>query len=774
MEGRAAHQMFSLGVMTGPKGRLSPPKRTQVEIVGRGLFVRVLLTFEFESQVDRVGRIFLLEQPWNAVLDKVWVNQDSLLGLEETPPPAHPLAPAQLAAVEEEMTKSSTHLITVCLDDDLDLSRLVFEFVLAVEMCWHEGSLVFGSGQGPQREIEFKGRWGLGGLAGSHLTFHEASSGCRLETLEASKYRWSERVTVSSSEPACVKLSLDEKKAASIAVYSPSSSADSNVGCAAVAVVAPIRPQLVRDPVRLAIALEVRNPQEGLLLRTLVEKIAGLLNERDEFCLLLAGTEEPQVLVPWSSMESFRDESLGKILAPSTLGRAPNIWKNVKELAPDYRGATHLLLASSGSRIYPGADFSLQIPVFVFAMGRNPHRNQLESLFQRQGGFLSEGTSEQIEEVLAKLRIRLSPPLLSDFKLEGWGLDDVRPTGSTQVFTDQPTLVFGLYEGLLPKTVTLSGQSPAGQKLAQRVKVELLEEMDLKPLYQDRVRRWDASSELFDARRGPKAMVICLSDREELNRRFPPASSDAVPTVIDNIGAQALGPPTIAIASPAVSLENEMLGAPELSVGEPDLFSMEPMFGSPVQILKMDNEDSGPLGANEPDLFEDPDSVSYIDPPPEEEMSDFPSGPPMIRKVEEEDLFLEPSSQTPQSMDEESSTGETSWEAAQAKSPMSGPGGVQANGPVSVSDSWRSEWIDKFLSLDDKDAQGFLTECSIDWLGLSLSLLEDSVVEPVLDRMENFRKIAVRSQREWGRYLEVHEREEADRQLAQSMTKFGL
>ncbi len=770
MEGRAAHQMFSLGVMTGPVGRLSPPKRTQVEIIGRGLFVKVRLTFDFDSQTDRLGRIFLLEQPWNAVLDKVWVNEDFLVDVEETPPPAHPLSPAQLAAVEEEMTKSSTHLLTVCLDDDVELERLVFDFVLAVEMCWHEGSLIFGSSHGPRRDVEFEGRWGLGGLAGSHLTFHEAASGCRLETLESSKHRWSERVTVTPSEAACVKLSLDEKKAASIAVYSPSSTSDSNLGCAAVAVVAPVRPQLVRDSVRLAIVLEVRNPQEGLLLRTLVEKIVGLLNDRDEFCLLLAGTEEPQVLVPWSSIESFRDESLGKILAPSTLGRAPNIWKNVKELAPDYRGATHLLLASSGSRIYPGAEFAIQVPVFVIAMGRNPHKSQLESLFQRQGGFLSVGTSDAIEDTLAKLRIRLCPPLLSDFKLEGWGLDDVRPTGSTQVFTDQPTLVFGLYEGLLPKTVTLSGQSPAGQKLAQRVKVELLDEMDLKPLYFDRVRRWDASTELLDARRGAKALVICLTDREELTRRFPLASTEVVPTVIDNIGTQVLGPPKISMDAPAVAFEDDSLGAPDLSFGEPDLFAMEPMFGSPVQILQV-NEDSGPLEDGEPDLFEDPDSLTSPEPlPPIEDMSDFPTGPPTIRKEIEEDLFLNDPSQAPQEIEDETSAGDTLLEMPKSKA-------LRADiAPPSetVSASWRSEWLDKFLALDDKEAQDWLTTCSIDHLGLSFSLLEDAEVEPVLARMETLRQSAVRSQREWGRYLELYEREDADRQLALSMTKLDL
>lgn len=809
-----AEQTFGLGTLVGPDGHTAPA-RASVDIEGRGIFAKVKIAFEFEGVEAGAERLFLMEKPWDAVAAMISVNGQPLAqGAAEEGVKTIP--PSQLSAVQEAASVPSSHLMVVEISRAITLSTIAFEFVVAADLQWHRGAFIFRSPEG-SRQLGFQGRWELSGLPGAGIAFTRAASGCRLETLEGARHRWSEPLTVTAEEPAVVEFSLDEKKPASIAVYSPSPNG-SGPGCAAVAVVAPVRPQLAREPVRLAILVEVRNPQEGLLMRAMVDKAVGLLKGQDEFSVLLLGTDSPSSLVPWSSCEAINDEMLARILEPSVIGRAPDLWANLQALAPHLRSATHLLIGSSGAPTYPGKGLVTRTPVFVFATGRRPFRSQLESLSQRSGGFLMEGTTEGLDSLAERMRIRLSPPLLSDFKLEGWPLEQLRPSGATQVYTDQPTLVFGLYEGLLPKTVTLSGQSPARQKLAQRVKVESMEEINLMPLFADRLARWDGEADPIDRWHGDGVAVRNISHAENIPSYYLAVASNSAlaTTMVMDLGS---GPPSLSTLHSAVTLDDSaLMGAPPAEDGgffsedstmrlgsiaafegvadpfegvaepvssEPDLFFTGPapgdsLAGGPVQIRKAQSEDESGDGG-EADLFEDPSVISSRQglPSSAEESFELPSGPPTIFKDSGEDAPAATRRPEPAAAEDANAKRRLlSWRqrqegdgAAPSSGASGGPAPAASERMRTPSPGWTSEWLESFQAMEPSMAAQWLESCSIDHLGLAASLLEPEVANDVISRLSPLRQRAVRSQMEFGRLLEGYECEEADHQLALSLTK---
>lgn len=801
----------------GPQGHTAPA-RASVEIEGRGIFAKVKILFEFEEDSPGAERLFLMEKPWDAVAAVISINGQILSqGAEDNG--VKTLPSGHLSAVQEAASVPSSHLMVVEIGPTILLTTIAFEFILAADLQWHRGAFIFRSPEG-SRQLAFSGRWELSGLPGAGITFTRAASQCRLETLEGARHRWSEPLTVTADEPAVVQFSLDEKKAASIAVYSPSPEG-SGLGCAAVAVVAPVRPQLAREPVRLAILIEVRNPQEGLLMRAMVDKAASLLKPQDEFSVLLVGTDSPTCLVPWSSNDAINDEMLAKVLEPSVIGRAPDLWTNLQTLAPHLRSATHLLIGSSGAPTYPGKGLVASTPVFVFATGRRPFKSQLESLSQRSGGFLMEGTTEGLESLAERMRIRLSPPLLSDFKLEGWPLNQLRPSGATQVYTDQPTLVFGLYEGLLPKTVTLSGQSPARQKLAQRVKVDSMEEINLMPLYVDRVARWDGETAPVDRWLGEGVAVRNISHAENIPSYYeakpsaPNASLSA--TMVMDMGG---GPPSLStLTHSAVTLDDSsLMGAPpatddggffsedstmrlgaitafegvaepfegvaKVDSGEPDLFFTGPapgdsLAGSPVMIRKAPMEDEQGEGGGEADLFEDPSVITTRQgiPAASDESFELPSGPPTIFKDSGEGP---PSTVRRPEVPQEDPNAKRrllSWRQrgeADGAAPAASPPSTATERVRTPSPGWSSEWLETFMAMDPAAAGQWLESCSIDHLGLAVSLLEPEIANDLIARLSPLRARAVRNQMEFGRLLEGYECEEADHQLALSLTRATL
>ena len=812
-----AEQTFGLGTLVGPQGT-SAPARVTVEIEGRGIFAKVKILFEFEFESDQAGaeRLFLMEKPWDAVASMIAINGQSLAqGTVEQG--SKTLPPSQLTAIQEAASVPSSHLMVVEIGRATELSTIAFEFVLAADLQWHRGAFIFRSPEGA-RSLAFSGRWELSGLPGASIAFTHAASHCRLETLEGARHRWSEPLTVTAEEPAVMQFSLDEKKAASIAVYSPSPEG-AGPGCAAVAVVAPVRPQLAREPVRLAILLEVRNPQEGLLMRAMVDKAVNLLKGQDEFSVLLVGTDTPSCLVPWSSSEAINDEVLAKVLEPTVIGKASDLWANLTALAPSLRTATHLLIGTSGAPTYPGKGLVANTPVFVFATGRHPFKSQLESLSQRSNGFLMEGTMEGLESLAERMRIRLSPPLLSDFKLEGWPLSQLRPAGATQVYTDQPTLVFGLYEGLLPKTVTLSGQSPARQKLAQRVKVENMDKINLMPLYTDRVARWDGEAEPVHRWQGEGVAVRNISHAENIPLHYVAQAGHKglATTMVMGTG----GPPTLSLSHSAVTLDSDsLMGAPaieddgffseektmrldgaaafegvaEPDTGESDLFFTgaaphDSLMGGPVQIRKAQPEEDFSDGGAEADLFEDPSVITNRQsfPVAADESFELPSGPPIIYKDSSESIAPAPAprrqakaEKPPEAAAEDANTKRKllSWRQRQGADGAQSGSATEAPAAVAhvrtASPGWTSEWLESFSAMEPSVAGHWLESCSIDHLGLAASLMEPEVANDILARLSPLRQRAVRNQMEFGRLLEGYECEEADHQLAIALTQASL
>ena len=794
------HQTFGLGTLLGHQST-DVPIHSTVRIDGRGVFASVQLSFELPPAGQEEERLFLVETPWDAVLCSVVCDAQQLDSQTAGWGPAL-VTSTQLQMMESELSEISTDLTVLQLPAGQAVKLVEMEYLLALELLWHRGGLAFRS-HGSGQRVEFSGRWDLTGLAGAGIRFSKAASACRLETLEAARYRWSEPLTVSSDEEAWLDFSLDEKKAASVAVFSPSGEEPSR-GVAAVAVIAPVRAQLPRESVRLAILVEARNPQEVLLLRQMVEALSEILRPGDEISLWLLGTDSPGELVSWTDKRAVTDEILAKLLEPSVIGRAPDLWENLAALQPRLRGATHFILATNGAPGIPTKPGLGELPVFVFATGRKPYRGALEGLAQRSSGALSPGTADSIPVFIERLKVRLSPPLLSDFKLEGWGLEKVHPSGSTQVYSDHPTLVLGEYDGLLPKTVTLSGLSPSRQKLAQRVRVETLAELDLAPLYRDRRANWEgqgehnfcwASSEFRACRLSHPGLLPELFQERRESRETSPADS----TSLDMFAAPTI---TVAFDEPPQEAGFSDFSAPDTFEGpppsvssEPDLFDADSFFsgpssGRPMVIFQGATESPG---AVESDLFEDLSELDQIELTPlEERPFEVPSGPPIIafspsdsfgddgdegdgydgfqsEGLDESDVVTEATL-----TDRHENRGSSDWsshaetvEPAQELTPSSADE-VLTEATI---EGAIPEWLEKFRSLEHERAQLWLESCPIDHLGLAASAIEEKVANDLLSRLSPLRQRAIRTQMAWAQLLEEFEREQAGRHLSLSLTQ---
>lgn len=788
MNAPGPHQTFGLGTLIGQYGS-ETPVHTAVQIDGRGVFATVRLTFELAPGGEGEERLFLLETPWDAVLCELSCD-GRILEPHSRPVTPSSLAATQLQAVEAELSGISCDLTVLDLPAGQEVKTVAMEFLLALDLLWHRGGLAFRARGGTQK-MDFGGRWDLTGLTGAGISFSRAAAPCRVETLEGARYRWSEPLTISSEEQAWLDFSLDEKKAASVAVFSPTPE-DESRGSAAVAVIAPVRAQLAREPVRLAIMVEARNPQEILLLRQMVEGVSEILRPGDELSLWLLGTDSPGGLVSWTAKEAVTEAILARLLEPSVIGRAPDLWANLAQLDPQTRGATHIVMATNGAEGRPAGQTLGGLPVFIFATGRKPYRGALEGLAQRSGGALCAGTAESVEIFVERLKVRLSPPLLSDFKLEGWGLEQILPSGTTQVYSDQPTLVLGQHSGLLPKTVTLSGLSPSRQKLAQRVRVETLPELDLAPLYADRQARWEGQGEQIVCWADSEIRACRLSHPSHLSQFFVERQEIRDASSANTLSMDLFAAPAISVSfgEPAEGLSgaadffgsDTFEGPPPSSSSEPDLFQSDSFFSGPssdgpVVIFKESPEQGG--GA-EPELFEDPSELTPAAPVAEEERPfEVPSGPPMIVRSQTlgEDEEEESEESTPPSSSFEDPSGKrrlASWRQ-RGETPTIAP----ATPEESSSKASRKEqpetdvpeWLEKLHALEPERARGWLESCAIDLLGLAASLMDAATAESLLARLSPLRQRAVRTQMAWGSLLETYEREQADRQLSLSLTQ---
>ena len=787
MHSPGPHQTFGLGTLIGQHGS-EAPARTSIWIDGRGVFAAVRLSFELAPGNDQDTRVFLLEVPREAVLSQAVVAGQPL-------DPAHlpsaqvALASSQFHEIEELLKEGKSELTAIAIPAGTEVTDISLEYLLSLDLLWHRGGLAFQTTLGT-RAVEFSGRWDLTGLAGAGIRFSRGAQRCRVETLEGARYRWNEPLEVTTDEAAELDFSLDEKKAASVAVFSPSTG--DTAGCAAVAVIAPVRAQLARDPVRLAFMVEAKNPQEALLIRQMVESLSEILRPGDELSLWLLGTDSPSCLLSWTSESGATDEILSKLLDPTVVGRAEDLWSNLASLGEQARCATHVVLATSGTDGHPQPGTLAKLPVFVFATGRAPHFTALESLAQRNGGALVPGTVDGLSMFAERLKVRLSPPLLSEFKLDGWSLGQLLPSGPTQVYSDQPTLVLGTHEGLLPKTVTLSGLSPSRQKLAQRVRVETLSDLDLSPLYKERRARWEADGEPTTFWSGSVVSACRVSHHSAVGRFFTERKEVLEASTASTLNLELFASPTLAISfeEPSDSLEG-----PPPSSSESELFQSEPFFsgpaGGPMVIFK---ETFGQDGI-EPDLFEDsselhsemPESVESVE---SEESFEFPTGPPIIvqkESFEEASEELEPEEdRSSEPVDSEELAGQIAFEMpveprlGSWKGPKETPTLSLSLEPIEIGESradstsnedWTSEWLEKFQGLEASQARAWLETCSLDHLGLAVSLLEPSAADSVLEFLSPLRRRAVMSQVAWGVHLESYEREHADRQLALSLTQ---
>lgn len=863
MTAQSVYQRFGLGTLVGSEGT-NAPRTTVIEVVGRGLFVRVKLTFGFDGLSEDSPRVFLMERPWNSVLAGVSINGESAKPAFGKPTPQ----PVQATFYSELENQGKGRPGVAChIPAGLVLKELELEYCLALDILSHQGVLAFASPAG-MRNVDFRGSWDLAGLPGATLAPLAGAGSVRMDSTE-SRHSWKNGLVVSADEAALWALTLDEKKAASLSFFAPSKGGTGK-GCAAVAVVAPVRPQLVRDAVKLAIYAEIRNPQEGLAVRGLVEKAASVLKSDDSLKISVLGVSGVREIFGWTSCEDLDDDALAPLLEPAAIGKAGNLTAALKELTPTLDDATHVVLATPGVGKGGGSEAALPLPTFILATGRKPHRSVLESLSEPTGGFVSEFHDGGLELFLDRMRTRMSPPLLRDFRLDGWGLDEVYPPGLTQVYTDQPTFVFGLYDGLLPKTVTLTGFSPAGQKLAQRVKVVPVEDFDLMPLYVETARRWKgqagrtavwgASEFTCFAFAHPSGLKKCL----EASETVAPSSE----------GPELMSAPKLGPVHTAVTMEEETFEAGEPAEAtmfappidpivrrkeEAELQAEEPAVApalsvsgesSPVRILRApadqgededheagDEEEEAPAEIGQSGDFDIPTgppqifgSGAAVEPEapikksrkkpnfgqkparlsgvpgaePEPALSGVPGGAPELESTpapavvmgeglpepepepEVEDIaatepltplaaiqILSGSGPSP-------SASETLVDApVVAPAPAPQPAEAPAPAPPEPAPpapvtprrppGEMTRWLERLGTMDDATAATWLSQRSIDQLGLALAGVNAAKAEKVLVQLSSSRRQAVEVQLKWGQLLDPEELSQASQQLLDAL-----
>lgn len=590
-------QTFSLGTLVSGSNS-SGPSEVDIKVLGRGIFCQVVLEFSFSTDDASVARLFTIDRPWNAALTKIALNQDPIPAQADT----SGLVPLPLVVkngAEEALQEGASDAITCLLAPGQSLRTLTFTFVIACDVLWHQSTLSFTSPQGaPKVKVDFS--WDLSGLPGAQLECGGRASGDRFSTLDGAKREWRSSLALQRGEELAVRLSLDQKKAASLCLYSEGE----EEGCGAVVVVAPVRPQLVRQPVKIAVVVEIRNPQEGLQTRDLVDKLSSALNNTDQVAIWFMGSSVTRQVMEWTDAGQVTEEHLAQVLDPSLMGRTQYFWESYQRVLTECQEASHILLSSPGPKDFPPDDLDTRQPVFVYATGRRPNSSTLEDLAGLTGGCLSESSIDALDSFLKRVTIRLSPPLLRDFQLEGWGLEEVSPAGTTQVYTDRPTLIMGRYQGLLPQTVTLGGLSPAGQKLAQRVRVEKFTRFSLLPLFERRKSRQGLEEQSCEGKWGePPFEVVEFSRPAELDSVFELEQSDA------EASSDTLAPPAIDLVSTAVTLDDGMFSGPsDESIGD-DFFEAP----DPDQTIDDDIFAESSSSESEEDFFAQGSSPSVDD-----------------------------------------------------------------------------------------------------------------------------------------------------------------
>lgn len=632
-------QKFSLGALVSPSGTRAPSE-VSVKITGRGIFCQMEIEYSFSADDPSVPRVFVADRPWNAVLVSVSTNQESMRQSGELGARL-PLPKILKAGVGEQLQDGCTYAVCCHVEAGCSLRSITAIFTLTCDVLWHQSFLVF-SGPSDPVKVNMEVNWDLNGLPGASLVCTGKASDSRFAPLDASHSQWIESLNIGRGEPFGITLALDERKAASLCLYADE---DGQNGCGAIVVVAPVRPQLVRKPVKIAVVVEVKNPQEGLLTRELVDKLSSTLNSDDQVAIFAMGSSVTRKVMDWSEASQITEEVLGQLLEPSLMGRAQFFWESFQRVLEESGGASHILLATAGPKDSPPEGLESRLPVYALATGRKPNSSTLHELISGTGGFLSECSIDGIDSFLKRLTIRLSPPLLKDFRLEGWGLEDTIPSGITQVYTDKPTLVIGRYEGLIPKTVTLCGFSPAGQKLAQRVRVEKFSSFQLLPLL-DHASRPLAQIELTVQKMWQGGNVTLL----EVGKPVPTEDifsieQPAEPEPTANFGT---APPSIGPVSSAVTIDDGMMSeSDDATVGSDvfsgaagetisdDLFSgsggdtADEIFG---RQLEESADDFFAGSGGQDDFFsseEANDGPTFLDEPAPK----APSGPPTIRPV---------------------------------------------------------------------------------------------------------------------------------------------
>ncbi len=782
-------QRFSLGTLSSGVVTRAPSE-VKLSVHGRGIFAHIIMEFSFEFDDASAARLFTVDRPWNAVLSRAAVNHEPLQQ-QPVQEPSKILPFPLKGPAEEALQDGSIEVVCLFFEAGQSLRTVTLEFVMALDVLWHRSSLSFVTptdSVGVQVDIS----WELSGLPGARLECGGAASESRFASLESSLRNWTETLPLRRGEEFSVALALDEKKAASLCLYSDAEER----GCGAVVVVAPVRPQLLRRPIRLAVVVEIRNPQEGLLTRELVDQLTGTLNSKDQIAIFFMGSSVTRKVLDWSDAGNLSEEAMAKLLDPSLMGRAQFFWESFQRAFSDCEGATHLMLSSPGPKQPAPEDLRAPLPLFAFATGNKPNASTLGDFVERSGGFLSENSIDGISSFLQRVNIRLSPPLLRDFRLDGWGLEELNPPGLTQVYTDKPTLVMGRYEGLLPQTVTLCGFSPAGQKLAQRVRVEKFSQFDLLPILNQRLQLDDQRDKTIRAYWTGEALFLA-----EVTRPVSIAELFLVEEPEKEVSSGLDGPPSIDIVSSAVTLDDGFFGAPTDATVDDDFFSgaaeqtVDDDFFSgaaseePVlDDLFMGSDDSirdffDESGVDQTPTFldEDPVSEASLTSPEEDPFAalsfEGPDSGSGESTLQAEPTAADPSSSVeddltsgpvgPQSEEDlsESSLEFDSQERVEEPEPRSF---ATERATVAVANPFPA-WVRHLSDLDRESMSAWLEACPIDTLALALVDTDETLANTFLETMGERRRQAVLTQMEWGKLLPSEERLEAGRSLEQRL-----
>lgn len=804
-----AQQTFSLGCLLGNDSRIAPLAMA-IEIEGTALFARIRMNYEFSAESDDSLRLFVLQKPADAVLVQA-VAEGQDLAATDSLDRLDQLSDFQYQALDELFTEPSSHVLTLEVPAGCSISSISLEFVVVLAMMWHRGGVEFRT-VASACQVDFQGRWDLAGLVGSEITFAGVAKACELQTLEAGHCRWSQSVKIEPGESIMVSLILDEKRPASIVAFSPSPDSDQGEGCAVVAVVAPVRTQAPREPVRLAFVVEVISPQEGFFVRSLVEEVCSILHEGDQVGVWLLHGESPQTVLPWSMVESVGDLGLGTLLNPESIGRSRDLWGQLQALKGELRSATHGLLATPGVATYPPEDLLCHFPIFVVATGRKPHYDPLTALAQHTGGIVHPGSREALDHLKDRMNLRLGHPLLSDFKVQGWDFKKIFPMGPKRVYSDEPTLMLGLAAGEFPKMVTLSGRSPLGQSLAQRVRVEVLDGIDFVSVYNERMARWNGQGVVRSCWMGQGLRLRNLLDRESLADYYgvlPQTSARQESGIGEGIDLD-----TTLTEKPLFEPEAPLEGGLDVffDTPEPAWFSDDDFFGGQ------------PTVAGSPDSsYQEPGDLASAHQEPDQ---DFSGPAPFMGRdtiADEIELFRHhhasvdlPSWKTPHFRDSENSfsqqedqelasslpedlipdlTGQVEpptppFEPIEESKEFNLPDG-EALSSLSVSpehelgddhrlqssldeaevqrDLSTPSWVDMLDSLDPGESAAWLNGVSIDSLGLAAAELEEQAAGLVFARLGEVRRRAVEIQRHWGLLLGEQARRDAWHQLEREL-----